>query len=193
MNYAMLSRCSIQSLSDQSDYRKLAVIAAAAPSAVTPEQCGVWSYPSRDSSPEEVAFNMVNALLLRVHQSGDLAGLPPESFALVREGLDYYKSIRHDIPKSIPFWPLGLPSFDDEWISLGLKCNDKAYLAVWRLGSQNDTCSIPIEIFKDREIAVRCGYPANLKASYWWNKNSGILTMKLPGCYTARIFEISVL
>ncbi len=45
MDYAMLSRYSIQSTSDQEDYRYYATIAANAPLGVAMEQAAVWSYP----------------------------------------------------------------------------------------------------------------------------------------------------
>ena len=44
MDYAMLSRYSIQSTSDQDDYRYYCTIAANSPSALTPEQSAIWSY-----------------------------------------------------------------------------------------------------------------------------------------------------
>lgn len=109
MDYAMLSRHSIQSTSDQEDYVKYAAIAAGSPAALTPEQSAVWSYPLREGDDEEVIFNMVNSLLLRVHQSGHLAELTPRRRALVKEALDYYKSIRACIPQAFAFWPLGMP------------------------------------------------------------------------------------
>jgi alpha-galactosidase len=109
MDYAMLSRHSIQSTSDQEDYANYAAIAASSPAALTPEQSAIWSYPLREGDDEEVIFNMVNALLLRVHQSGHLAELSPRRRELVKEALDYYKRIRGDIPVALPFWPLGLP------------------------------------------------------------------------------------
>ena len=59
MDYAMLSRYSIQSTSDQEDYVRYATIAANAPSAVTPEQAAVWSYPLTEGDCEEVIYNMV--------------------------------------------------------------------------------------------------------------------------------------
>ncbi|MGV2794640.1 alpha-galactosidase, partial [Clostridium perfringens] len=59
MDYAMLSRHSIQSTSDQEDYVNYAAIAAASPSALTPEQSAIWSYPLREGDDEEVVFNMV--------------------------------------------------------------------------------------------------------------------------------------
>ena len=84
----MLARNSIQSTSDQEDYRNYATISANAAIGVTPEQAAIWSYPLRDGTEEEVIFNMVNALLLRIHQSGHLAEISPERFALVNEGFD---------------------------------------------------------------------------------------------------------
>ena len=99
MDYGMLSRCSIQSTSDQENYLQYAVIAANAPTGVTPEQAAVWAYPmnheeaiSPDALREEVIFNMVSAMLLRIHQSGHLAKLDAERKALVKQALDIYKT-----------------------------------------------------------------------------------------------------
>ena len=91
MDYAMLSRYSIQSTSDQDDYRYYCTIAANSPSALTPEQSAIWSYPLREGDREEVVFNMVNAMLLRIHQSGHLAELTQERRDLVKEALDITK------------------------------------------------------------------------------------------------------
>ena len=97
IDYALLSRYSIQSTSDQEDYRNYAAIAANAAAGVTPEQAAVWSYPMRQGDKEEVIYNMINAMLLRIHQSGHLAQLPAERLALVKEGIACYKTIRQDI------------------------------------------------------------------------------------------------
>ena len=70
IDYAMLSRHSIQSTSDQEDYLRYASIAANAPSGLTPEQSAIWSYPMKGGGREEAVFNMCNALMQRIHQSG---------------------------------------------------------------------------------------------------------------------------
>ena len=103
MDYAMLKRYSIQSTSDQENYLNYASISANAPTGLTPEQAAVWSYPLMEGTTEEVVFNMVNAILLRVHQSGHLAQISPERRALVKEGLEYYKTIRADLREALPF------------------------------------------------------------------------------------------
>lgn len=190
MDYAMLSRHSIQSTSDTVDYRNYAVVAASSPAALTPEQSAIWSYPLRSGDEEEVIFNMVNALLLRVHQSGHLAELEPNRRRLVKEALDVYKSIRSDIPNSFPFWPLGLPHRENEWIAYGLRSGSKTYLAVWRLESHTDRISIPIQRLKGMQLDVSRIYPAQAAEPYAWHPASGLLTVELDKNYTARLFEL---
>lgn len=197
MDYAMLSRYSIQSTSDQDDYRLYATIAANAPTAVTPEQAAVWAYPmnheeevSERALQEETVFNMVNAMLLRIHQSGHLAKLDEMRFGLVKEGIEVYKRIRGDIAVSLPFWPLGLSSFTDEWSALGLKCGEKRYVAVWRRKGQKDTADLPIPGLKEKAAVVKRIYPSYAEEKFTWNANQGTLTVQLPEENTARLFEI---
>lgn len=190
MDYAMLSRYSIQSSSDQTDYRKYAAIAASCATGVTPEQCGVWSYPLREGDAEEVVFNMVNAMLMRIHQSGHLAEISPERLALVREGITYYKSIRKDIPQGLPFWPLGMPTFQDPWVSWGLRCGPKTYLAIWRLEGSGPSCRLPLRFLKGKNLKVRCGYPASFGCQMEWHPENGELTAVLPAVNTARLVEL---
>lgn len=199
MDYAMLSRHSIQSTSDQEDYVNYAAIAAASPSALTPEQSAVWSYPLREGDDEEVVFNMVNALLLRVHQSGHLAELSPRRRELVKEALDYYKAIRADIPEALPFWPLGLPTQQDEWVSLGLRKHDRLYLAVWRVraaenedGGKPAEKTLPLRWLQGKPLEVRCAYPGGFAGSCEWNTEAGELKVVLPAEKTARLFEIRI-
>ena len=188
MDYALLSRCSIQSTSDQDDYRRYATIAANAPSAVCPEQAAVWSYPLETGDREEVVFNMVNAMLLRVHQSGHLARLETERKALVKEGIEVYKSIRGDIANGFPFYPLRLSKFSDNWSALGLRCDGRIYLAVWhREGSGN--CVIPIKSdFND--VKVSCIYPSYNEEKFAYNPNNRTLSLRLSRPNMARLFVL---
>lgn len=192
MDYALLKRHSIQSSSDQMDYRKFAVISAASPTAVTPEQCAAWSYPLKEGDREEVIFNMVNAMLVRIHQSGHLADISPERFALVKEGIDYYKQIRDDIRNGLPFWPIGLPTFSSQWASLGIECGNKAYLAVWRFESESDTCVLDMSGLKDMVTGVKYAYPKEENCSFNWTGETRKLSVKLTKPFSARIFEFEL-
>lgn len=190
MDYALLSRHSIQSSSDQTDYRKNAVIAASAASLVAPEQCAVWSYPCKDGDREETVFNMVNSMLLRIHQSGHLAEIGPERFRLVQEGIAYYKSIRHRIARAVPFWPSGLPKLGDPWISFGLRDGDVAYLAVWRLGGESDTFRMAMPEWSGCDAAVRLGYPSQGAVEWRWHSASGTLAVSIHSRFAARLLEL---
>ncbi len=190
MDYAMLSRYSIQSTSDQENYLKYAVIAANAPSALTPEQAAVWSYPLLEGDREEVVFNMVNALLLRIHQSGHLVKLGPERKELVREGIRCYKTIRRDIKDALPFWPLGLANFGDPWVCLGLKTGAQNYLAVWRINSHEQSRGIPLKHLQGRAVEVKCIYPEAHHCEYEWNPATALLTVSFPEPVCARLFEL---
>lgn len=191
MDYAMLSRYSIQSTSDQDDYKRYCTIAANSPSALCPEQSAIWSYPMTSGDREEVVFNMVNAMLLRIHQSGHLGYIEPERKTLVKEALDVYKKIRGDIKNALPFWSLGLSKFSDEWVSLGLKCENTAYLAVWRRESSDNTCQLPVNFLKGKDVKVECIYPSFSEDKFAFNKNISAVTARLEKQYTARLLRLS--
>lgn len=190
MDYAMLSRYSIQSTSDQEDYVRYATIVANAPSAVTPEQAAIWSYPLRKGDCEEVIYNMVNAMLLRIHQSGHLAELSADRFGYVKQALEYYKKIRSDLKSALPYWPLGISQYSDAWVSLGLKGAEKDYLAVWRRNSVEPVVSLPLKHLRGKDITVKCAYPEAKACGYQWNREAGILTVSLSERISARVLEI---
>ena len=192
MDYAMLSRYSIQSTSDTEDYVTYSTIAANAPAALTPEQAAIWSYPLRQGDDEEVIFNMVNAMLLRIHQSGHLAELDAGRFILVKEGIAYYKEIREKLRTGLPVWPIGLATYQDGWAALAIINGSKTYLAVWRRGSQESTVVLPLGHLREKDAEVVCAYPKDGRGCrYSWNRTVGELTVELTDKVSARIFEIT--
>ncbi|MGN0633518.1 MAG: alpha-galactosidase, partial [Oscillospiraceae bacterium] len=190
MDYAMLSRYSIQSTSDQDDYRKYCTIAANAPLALTPEQAAVWSYPMWGGDREQTAFNMINAMLLRIHQSGHLANIDEQSKRLVKSGIAVYKKIRKDIKTALPFWSIGTFSFSDEWVSLGLRCESCAYIAVWRRQSAQSCISLPVDFLKGKNVSASCIYPDFADEEFSWNKENGTLSVRLKNQFSARLFKL---
>lgn len=192
MEYSHLARHSIQSVTDQTDYIKMAAIACNCMTAVTPEQAAIWSYPLREGDIEEVIFNMVNAMLLRIHQSGHLAELSPDRFKLVCEGITYHKKIVDELKEGLPFWPIGLATMQDEYLSVGIESKNKLYVAVWRTSGTKETACIPIKQAANKKATIKCAYPKNLACDFLWDEEKGILNLKLKE-NTARIFEIEIL
>jgi alpha-galactosidase len=142
MDYAMLSRLQIQSMTDQEDYLKLPAILVGASAAVLPEQLAIWSYPLANADADQASFNMVTAMMCRIHQSGRLDSLSPEASAQVAEGIRLYKDVlRKHIPAAVPFYPLGTTDVTDfkAPIALGMRSPEQTLLGVWRIDAPATT------------------------------------------------------
>jgi len=136
MDYAMLSRLQLQSMTDQENYLKLPAILVGASAAVLPEQLAIWSYPKPDADEDQASFNMVTAMLCRIHQSGRLDSLSPAALGEVAEGIRVYKEVlREHIPASVPFYPLGKSDVTDRNAPLALvmRSPGKTVMALWRI------------------------------------------------------------
>lgn len=212
MDYALLSRLSIQSTSDTDDYMNYPIIAANAATGVTPEQAAVWSYPMNHDSWvkeeelwEETVFNMVSCMLLRIHQSGHLAALDEGRARLVKEGIQVYKEIRGDIPHAVPFWPLGLAGYQDRWAAFGLRRETKLYLAVWKRRAEYAQERKDLEI-EDRKLfplpktgdhvkgsapVIRCIYPPEDDTDFYYNKEKNAIVISTHKPFMARLFMIT--
>lgn len=188
--YSLLSRHSVQSISDQTDYFRMAPIAAACQAAIPPEQAAAWTYPIPDNSRDAVIFNMINPMLMRIHLSGRPDQLSPEHLALVKQAIAYYKMIRKDIKQSLPFWPLGMPAFNDPWISMGLRYESRNYLAIWRMKNSEKSCHLPIKHLRGSDVIVRAGYPTDGDESYEWDKHTGVLHIEIPNQLSACVLEL---
>lgn len=189
-DYAMLQRHSIQSMTDQTDYVRNGNIAAVGASVVAPEQCAIWSYPLQDGDDEEAIFNMVNAMLLRIHQSGYLNKVKGHRLELVAEGIKDYKTYRHLIPEGLPIWPEGLSQLDDPWFSYGFKNGKDIYLGVWRGISDRSDHQILFDHYG--EIAnVEQVYPAKDDHSSFASRGN-YLTVNFAKEKMARLYHITL-
>jgi alpha-galactosidase len=139
MDYGMLSHTQLQSCTDQEEYVRLPAIATGASAAVVPSQLAIWSYPRKGADGDQASFNMVTAMLLRIHQSGALATLGPSADSQVKRGIKVYKeAIREHIPGAVPFYPLGMPDVTDaiKPIALGIKSARRSFVALWRIDGE---------------------------------------------------------
>lgn len=183
MEHSHLSRHSIQSVTDQTDYIKMSAIACNCMTACTPEQAAIWIYPLRDGDAEETIFNMVNAMLLRIHQSGHLPELSPERLSLVQEGIACHMSIVEELKTGLPFWPIGLAAFSDAFLCTGVDCGDKAYVAVWHTSDDEGEQMIPLEGWGH----ATCIYPQSRPIPI--SMNNGMLRVNMKG-RIARVFRV---
>ena len=181
MDYAMLSRLHIQSMTDQEDYLKLPAILVGASAAVLPEQLAIWSYPVANSDPDQASFNMVTAMMCRIHQSGRLDSLSPQAWGQVAQGIRIYKELlRKHIPNALPFYPLGPSDItaSQNPVALGMRSQDRTVLAIWRLdGEAKITLPLPMP---DAKVV----YPIDLGVKITTSESSLVVEFprKRMGC-----------
>ncbi len=153
MDYAMLQKLPIQSVTDMPNYEQMLPVAAVAATAVLPEQAAIWAYPLQMEDENRVAGNMVNAMLLRMHLAGEITKLDEKQFEIVKQGVECYKQVRSDISKAIPYYPLGVETTNKGWLCAGYNCNDKQYLVVWRTNCEESSKTIYVDtVLKQAEI-----------------------------------------
>ena len=206
-DYGLLSRMQLQSTSDQQSYLRYPPIAAAAPAAIAPEQAAIWAYPQPEFSTDEITFTMVNAMLGRVHLSGHLNRMSEPQREQVAEAVRVYKeSLRPSIAESVPFWPIGLPRWTDQWVALGLRAPGISHLAVWRRGSLQGsnsaegateadghgagTLTMRVPHLRGMRLTPRVLYPRQAAAEASWDAARGALTIAAPGVPSACVLRL---
>ncbi|MFI0538553.1 glycoside hydrolase family 36 protein [Streptomyces sp. WSLK1-3] len=190
MDYAQLAVAQLQSTSDQQDPLRYPPIAAAAATAVAPEQAAVWAYPQPDQTLDEIAFTLTSALLGRVHLSGFLDRMSDEQQALVRSAIGVYKEIRTEIAQAHPFWPLGLPSWDDAWIAHGLHGRGSTLVTVWRRGPGSESSTLCLPRLRGVPLVPEVLHSGPSGAEVRWDAPAGILTVSLPCPDTAVLLRL---
>lgn len=152
-DYHLLAVTHLQSTSDQQDALRYAAIAASAPATVLPEQSGNWAYPAADMSAGELATTLVSGLSGRLYLAGFLDQLAPHAFSRVVEAVAWAKAHRTCLVDVVPFWPKGLPRWDDALLVLGHQIvddvDDSAVLFVWSRGG-----GAKLEFAADAEVEL---------------------------------------
>jgi alpha-galactosidase len=114
---------------------------------------------------------------------------------LVAEAVRVYKeSLRQAIARSVPFWPLGLPRWDDSWVALGLRAPDSSHVAVWHRGHDVDegsgTATLPLPHLRGARVTPRVIYPRHAGAEAGWDAERGMLTVSLQNPPAACVLRL---
>lgn len=173
MDYETLSHFSIVSTSDQTDYMKYPYIAGNILSGILPEQAAVWSYPvgcgvvgkpltcdkewvKENISNERIVMNMINSFLGRMHLASHLELLTEKQLDLVKEGVEYYKTLSEAKKRALPYFPSGFSRWGADSVVAGFQTDKKIYLGIWNL--KNETAEISFEVYKNVTEA-KIAYP----------------------------------
>lgn len=163
MDYKTLSELSLISISDQTNYLKFPYIIGNILVGVLPEQAAMWSYPLGDDCKDpadltdnRIAMNMINVFLGRIYLGTRLWKLNDHQLSLIKEGVDYYKSLSEMKKRAVPYFPNGFTRFGEKTVCAGLKDDKKLYLAVWALKGET-TVVVNLE---SPAANVKIGYPS---------------------------------
>jgi len=190
-DYALLSRFQLQSTSDQQDLLRYPPIAAAAPAAIVPEQAANWAYPQPSFTDDEIAFTLCGAMLGRMYLSGHLDHMSGRQRELVADAVRVHKELRAELGSALPFWPLGLPGWDDPRLALGLRTTGASYLTVWRRGPESKpVITVPVPHLRGRAGAADVLFPSAAGAEASWDDADGVLSVRLPRSPSACLIRL---
>lgn len=185
MDYAQLALCPFQSTTDQEDYRGRAYIARASATALLPAQAGTWSCPLADQDDDAIALNMINLIALRPCIGGQAMLWNEEQKALIAEGVAVHKSVREVIAAAEAFYPQGVPSYDDKWLTVGYHGAGRTVMPVWRMDAEEESFSFPLD---GKYASVKVLYPQKTDAQVSVEGNR--LTVTLPRRNSAVFVEL---
>ena len=116
-----------------------------------------------------------------------------EQFELVRSAIRVYKDIRPEIADARPFWPLGLPGWEDGWIAHGLRGRDATLVAVWRRERADapERRTLTLAHLRGVEMRPEVLQPATADATVEWDAAGGKLTVGLPRTDTAVLLRLA--
>lgn len=195
MDHAMLSELQLQSTSDQQDLLRYPPIAAAAPASLLPEQAASWAYPQPEMTDEEMTFTLATGVLGRLYLSGFLDRMSDAQRATVRSAVTAHKAVRHDLARSVPVWPLGLPAWTDPAVCLALQAPDATFVTLWRRPGADQDVDLPLPGLVGRDAEIVPVFPADLGGwSLTWDAAAGAVRTSVPGeavdTPAARVFKI---
>lgn len=213
---AMLLRMDLQSTSDQRDPAIYAAIAATASMTMLPEQQANWSFVPTvvQGSTEQAVLWLCNGIQGRLYLSGALDELDDERLDLVHAAVAVHRDLLRHQRHMLPWWPNGLPDFNDDWIAYGLHHDARIdedqwpedlvqpgcateyedYVTVWRrAGSMTYTLNVP-ENATIRQIFPPLDADANSAMRPWTvtrlDDNTVELTATAINEPSARVFAV---
>jgi alpha-galactosidase len=190
-DYALLARLDLQSTSDQQDPLLYPPIAANAFFSVLPEQAANWAYPQPEMDDEEIRFTMATGMLGRMCLSGFLDRMTTSQLGLVREAVSAHKEILPEIQASTAFYPSGIPLWNDQWLSVGLRASERDLVTVWQRGHAQNELTLHLPRWAGQEVTInRLGSGQGFKTK-WDPSGYLFLTATTPnGCPSAMTFTV---
>lgn len=180
----------VQQMSDQAKPLPFSFISVAAPTMVPPDQAAAWLNPDSEMTTDEIEFAAIAPLLCRFELSGPIGDLAADRRQIVSDAITLYKSVRADVGISDPVWPWGLPRFDDEWLTLAQRNDQRTLLGVWRRSGADVSRVIELP-WCTGATTVRILFPSDSGGLVSWSPETGSLVVELPRSPMAMLIEVT--
>lgn len=159
----MMARTSMASFSDAHECVEIPIIAANLHRCILPRQSQIWAVIRAKDSLKRIVYSVANTFLGRMCISGDVTELSREQWALLEEGMDFYRKIAPIIREgqSYRYGPaISSLRHPEGWQALvRVGTNGEAYLLIHTFGGK-----LPEQI----RIELPGGCPRQVKESYSW-------------------------
>lgn len=99
----MMGLCSMASFSDAHECPEIPIIAANLHRAILPRQSQIWAVIRKHDSLKRIAYSVANTFLGRMCLSGDVTNLSEEQWAVIDNGIAFYKEIAPIIKKGFTY------------------------------------------------------------------------------------------
>ena len=204
IEHETLKNCSLQSITDQENYKLMPSIINGCFRQIQPEKAGIWAYPypllykdlntfikpqqeiDESIDGRETIFNMVNGMTGYLYLSGRIDLMEKINLDLVKEGVKVYKTYCDSISSRYPIFPLGIKNMcDKDNNAVGLISNDNSdlILSIWALEEKRFTIDLSKYKFKSADKL----YGDNVK----FKLKGGKLNIKFEKEYSAVILKLN--
>lgn len=148
LEYGMLSRTDMASITDQGDYKLIGELYYNVSKLIHPSQCGVWSWQEDRLDEREYAFALTNSMAGRMHLSGNITRHDQNRTNMLRHAVTLYKKYRSIFEKCRTIHHCGNNTYErnDRIRALEIRAEDNSstLISVQRPETSDNLAVIPI-------------------------------------------------
>jgi len=196
LEYGMLSRTDLASITDQESNKYTGNILFQVSKLIHPSQCGNWSALKENLDLEEYAATLINAMMGRMHISGNILKSTPEKQALLKSAIDFYKRYRHIIKNPAVYYHTPDVNYEDNDKIIAFEYrnreNTTSVFCAMRLSAREDLLEVRLKGLKEGVYEISAYPGGKIFRETSENLRDAGLKITFPRVYTSRLLLIEL-